>query len=63
MSKRVLTPRTRLGHELEQALNEWIDASRRAYHPERDPRDEHAETAAWRRVQSALRSRETPAAA
>jgi hypothetical protein len=49
----------RLGIELEQALADWIDASRRAYEPSHDLRDEQAEHAAWRRVQSVL----TPAQA
>jgi hypothetical protein len=58
-----LTPRTDLGLELEKALAEWMDASRRAYEPGRDLRDEQAEHAAWRRVQSALTSAEVLAAA
>ena len=57
------TPRTDLGLELEKALAEWMDASRRAYEPSRDLRDEQAEYAAWCRVQSALNSAEVPAAA
>jgi len=31
-----------------------MHASRRAYDPTRDTRDEQAETAAWRRVQAVL---------
>jgi hypothetical protein len=58
-----LTPRTDLGLELEKALAAWMDASRRAYEPSRDLRDEQAEHAAWRRVQSALITGEVPAAA
>ena len=57
------TPRTDLGLELEKALAEWMDASRRAYEPSRDLRDEQAEHAAWCRVQSALTSAEVAAAA
>ena len=63
MKRSRLTPRTDLGLELEKALAEWMDASRRAYEPSRDLRDEQAEHAAWRRVQSALTSADVLAAA
>jgi hypothetical protein len=63
MKRTLLTPRTHLGLELEKALSEWIDASRRAYEPTRDLRDEQAEHAAWCRVQSVLTSAEIQAAA
>jgi hypothetical protein len=58
-----LTPRTASGIALEQALAEWMDASRRAYDPARDQRDEQAEHVAWCRVQSALTSADVLAAA
>lgn len=63
MNRRVSTSRTRLGIELEQALSDWLSASRRAYEPERDLGDEQAEHAAWRRVQSVLAPAETRTAA
>jgi len=54
MNRKVFTSRTRLGIELEQALADWLTASRRAYEPTHDLSDEQAENAAWRRVQSVL---------
>ncbi len=63
MKRSHVTPRTDLGLELEQALTDWIDASRRAYEPSRDLRDEQAEHAAWCRVQTALISADLLAAA
>lgn len=63
MNRPVPTPRTDLGLDLEKALAEWMDASRRAYEPSRDLHDEQAEDAAWRRVQSALTSADVAAAA
>ena len=63
MKRRVLSPRPRTGLELQQALNDWIDASRRACEPTHDPGDEQAEHAAWRRVQSVLAVADTATAA
>lgn len=58
-----LTPRTRLGHELEDALQEWIAASRRAYEPNRASGDVRAEEMAWGRVRSVLATQDVPAKA
>jgi hypothetical protein len=63
MNRHRFTPRSRLGAELEQALADWIAASRRAYHPERELRDEMDEHEAWSRVQSVLSKLEPAAAA
>jgi hypothetical protein len=63
MNRQFSTSRTRLGIELEQALVDWISASRRAYEPSHDLHDEQAEHAAWRRVQSVLAPTETRTAA
>jgi len=63
MNRHRFTPRSNLGAELEQALADWIMASRRAYHPERDLRDEMDEHEAWSRVQSALSMLEPASAA
>ncbi len=63
MNRRISTSRTRLGIELEQALADWISASRRVYEPTHDLHDEQAEHAAWRRVQSVLAPAETRTAA
>lgn len=63
MNRKVFTSRTRLGLELEQALADWLTASRRAYEPTHDQSDEQAENAAWRRVQSVLSPSATATAA
>lgn len=63
MKRPSLTPRSDMGLELERALSEWIDASRRAYVPNRDVRDEQAEHVAWCRVKSVLMSSDVQAAA
>lgn len=63
MDRSDLTPRTASGVALEQALADWMDASRRAYDASRDLRDEQAEHLAWCRVQSALSSADLLAAA
>ena len=62
MNRRGFPSHTRFGIELEQALAEWISASRRVYEPTHDLRDEQAEHAAWRRVLSVLAPAETTAA-
>jgi hypothetical protein len=63
VNRKVFTSQTRLGIELEQALADWLTASRRAYEPTHDLSDEQAENAAWRRVESVLAPSATPAAA
>ncbi len=63
MNRRISESRTRLGIELEQALADWINASRRVYEPPHDLSDEQAEHAAWCRVQSVLSPVETRTAA
>lgn len=63
MNTRHFTPAGPLGRDLEAALMEWIAASRRAYEPSRDLRDEQAEDAAWQRVKSVLDSGDVAAAA
>ena len=62
MNRHALPSHTRLGIELEQALADWINASRRVYEPTHDLRDEQAEHAAWHRVLSVLAPAETTAA-
>lgn len=62
MDTRSLIARSKIGLELEQALAEWIAASRRAYDPTRDLRDELEEHAAWRRLQVVLDPAETASA-
>ncbi len=63
MKRFMLTSHGDLSHELEQALAEWIDASRRAWLPDRNLAVEQAEDAAWRRLKSALRHDEVASAA
>ena len=63
MNRRGLPSHTRLGIELEQALADWISASRRVYEPAHDLGDEQAEHVAWRRVLTVLGPSETQTAA
>ena len=63
MKTNPFTSRSNLDGELEQALHAWIDASRLAWEPDRDPGDVQAEHAAWCRLKSVLSPADVAAAA